>query len=56
MILNFHDCQDRVLNVMKSRQDNNVIDLIGLVYVETKTELSGPIWLSVVYEKNHIEQ
>ena len=27
----------------KSKQDNDVTDHFGLVYVETKTELSGPI-------------
>ena len=26
-----------------------------MVYVETKTELLGPIWPSVVYDENQIE-
>ena len=30
--------------------------LIVLVYVETKTELSGPFWLGVVYDENQIGQ
>ena len=38
--------------MMKTRQDNNVIDHIGLVYVEIETELSGPIWSSVIYYEN----
>ena len=28
--------------MMKTRQDNNMIDCIGLVYVETETKLSRP--------------
>lgn len=28
--------------------DNDVTDLIDLVYIEIETKLSGPIWLSVV--------
>ena len=37
---------------MKARQDNNVIDCIGLVDVKTETELSRPIWLGVVCDEN----
>ena len=32
----------------KTRHDNDLIDCIGVVYVETKTELSGPIEPGVV--------
>ena len=34
---------------MKTRQDNNVTNRIGIVYVETKTKLSRPIGSSAVY-------
>ena len=40
----------------KIKQNNNVTDCIGLVYFKTKTELSGPIRQSVVYDENQIEQ
>ena len=46
-------CRDRsygVQSVMKTRQDNNVIDLIDMVFVEIKIELSGLIWLGAVYD------
>lgn len=56
MILNFHDRLDRVLNVTKSRQDNDVIDNIGLVYFKTETKLSGPIWLGAVCKENQTRQ
>ena len=29
---------------MKIRQNNDMNDRIDLVYIETETELSGPIW------------
>lgn len=41
-----------VRSVMKARQDNNVIDYIGLVDVKTETKLSRPIWLGVVCDEN----
>ena len=40
--------------MMKIKQDNNVIDHIGLVYAKIETELMGPIWPGVVYDKNQI--
>ena len=42
-ILNCRDQSDRVSFVMKTRQDNNMIDRIGLVYAETETQMSGTI-------------
>ena len=33
-----------------------MIDHIGLVYVETKTKLLGPVELSVVYDKSQTGQ
>lgn len=34
---------DQVRFVMKTRQDNDVIDRISLVYAENETQLSRPI-------------
>lgn len=34
---------NRVLFIKKTRQDNDMTNSIGLVYFETKTELSGPL-------------
>ena len=39
-ILKFCDWSNRVLCMMKTRQDNDVIDDIGVVYIENDTELS----------------
>lgn len=38
--------------VMKTRQDNDVIDLIGAIHVENDIELSWLISLGVDYDKN----
>ena len=48
-------CRDRlnyVWFVMKTKQDNDVIDHIGLVYVKTETELLGPFWAGAVCDEN----
>ena len=37
------DRSDLVQFVMKTKQDNDMIDNIGLVYIKTKIELSGHI-------------
>ena len=37
---------------MKTRHDNDVIDRIGIVYIENDTELSWPIGQGVVYDEN----
>lgn len=37
---------------MKIKQENDVADLIGLIYIETKTELLGRIWSSGVYDEH----
>ena len=37
----YHDRLDYIQFMMKIRQDNNVIDHIGLVYSKTKIKLSG---------------
>ena len=41
--LSFCDWSDQVLFVIKTSQDNNVTDRIGLVYTKSETEISGPI-------------
>ena len=41
---------------MKTRQDNDVTDHIGLVYAKIKTKLSRPISPGVVYDENQKEQ
>ena len=41
--LRFHDWLDWVQFVIKTKEDNEMIDRIGLVYVEAETELSRPI-------------
>ena len=42
--------------MMKTKEDNDVIDRIGAIYAENETELSWPIRLSVVYDKNQTRQ
>ena len=52
MKLRFREWSDQVQYVIKTIQDNFVIDCIGLVYAETKTELSKPIEQGVVCYEN----
>ena len=47
-----HDQSNQVWSVTKTREDNNMIDHIGLVYVEIKTKLLRPIWHGAIYEEN----
>ena len=42
--------------MMKTRQDNDVIDCIGVVFAETETELLRTIESSAVCDENKIEQ
>lgn len=42
--------------MMKTRQDNNVIDRIGVIYAENDNELSWPIGLGANYGENQIVQ
>ena len=46
------DRSDLVQFVMKTKQDNDMIDNIGLVYIKTKIELSGHIWPGAVCDEN----
>ena len=41
---------------MKTAQDNDVINRIGLVYSEIKTQLPETIWSGGVYDENKIGQ
>lgn len=41
---------------MKTKQENDMIDHLSLVYAKTKIEMSGSIWLGVVYDENQTEQ
>ena len=50
-ILNYHDWSNRVQSKIKTKQDNNVTDHIGLVHTENDIELSEPIKLGVVYDE-----
>ena len=38
--------------MMKTKQNNNVIDSIGLVYAKIEIELSGLIWPGMVCDEN----
>lgn len=45
--LSYHVQLNLVLSMIKTRQDNDMTDRIGLVYAKTKTELLGssfPFW------------
>ena len=56
MKLSFREQSDRVWYVIKTIQDNVMTDCIGLVYAETKTELSRPIESSAVCYEDQIGQ
>ena len=36
--LSYHDWSDRVQSMMKTKQDNDMTDRIGLVHIETENE------------------
>lgn len=41
---------------MKTKQDNDVTDCIGVVYTENKTRLLWPIRLGAICDENHTGQ
>ena len=41
---------------IKTKQNNDEIDCIGMVYVENEIEQFEPIWLVVVYDENQTGQ
>ena len=47
--LNCRNQSYRVQFVTTTKQDNDLIDCIGVVYIEIETELLGPIEPSAVY-------
>ena len=51
---NYCDRSDQVWYVMKTKHDNDMIDRIGLIYVEIETELLGPSWPDVICCENQI--
>lgn len=51
MKLSCHNQLDWVWFVIKTRQDKDMIDYIGLVYAKNDTELSGPIRPSMVSDE-----
>ena len=54
--LSCRDRLDHVRPMTKTRQDNDVIDHIGLVYTEIEIELLGHIWPGVVCDEYQIGQ
>ena len=55
-ILNCQDRSNRVATVTKTRQHNDVTNLIGSIHVENDTELLWPIKLGVNYDEKQIEK
>ena len=47
-----HDQSDRVWSMTKSKHDSDVTNSISLVYAETETKLSRPIWSGAVCDEN----
>ena len=41
--LNYHDRSNMIQSIMKSKQDNDMNDCIGVISIEYDTELSRPI-------------
>ena len=49
--LNSHDQSNKVRSMMKTREDNDVIDYIGAVYDEIGVDLSWLIQKDAVYHQ-----
>ena len=47
---------DRVWFMMKTRQENNVLDCISLAYAKTETKLPKPINSTTVCDENQTRQ
>ena len=54
--LNYQDLFDQVLSMTKTRQDNDMMDCIDVVYTKIETKLSRIIKLSMVCYQNHTGQ
>ena len=50
--MTYHDRLDRMESMMKTREDNDVIDHIGVVYIKNDTKLLWPIRLGANYDEN----
>ena len=50
-MLNYYDWSDRVSNVMKTKQDYDVIDRTGIIYAENETQLSWLIKSGAIWDK-----
>ena len=50
--LNFQDLSDRVWFGMKTRQDNDLTDCIGVFYGKNDIELSWPIRQGIICDEN----
>ena len=54
--LNCWDLSDLVWSVMKTRQDNKVVDSISAIYAENETKLPWLIGSGMISDENQIEQ
>ena len=50
--LNYHDRLDRMRSITKTRQDNDVINHKGVIFIEYDTELLRPNGHCVVYDED----
>ena len=49
--MNGRDLSDYVRSMMKTRQDNDMVDCIGAIYAENKIKLLWLIGLGTIYAK-----
>ena len=54
--LNCHDRSNMLLFITKSKQDNDVIDRIGVIFIEYNTKMSILIEQCAVYDEDETEQ
>ena len=54
--LNYHDRSNKMLSIMKSRNDNYVIDRIGMIFVKYFTDMLRPIRKCAVYDEDEAGQ
>ena len=50
--LNYRDLSKWVRYVIKTRQDNNITDCIGSIYIKNEIELSWPVGPSAAHDEN----
>ena len=50
--LNYQDLSDRVWSMRKTRQDNDVTDRTGVIYVKNDIRLLWPIGAGSICDKN----